>query len=239
MKNENKGIIGKIILCALIAVVGLGLVVAAFVVPEIYADDMLKWIVIGLGAVIAVACIIAIVVLGKKAAKLKEQQSDAINLDAGSIDPTAANAHAMGSERTVVNYIPNQNAYDFVNQGEMQSMESKFEQIGKMERTQFVIYIAKLFSHKGYEIKFTPVVDNHGVDMIAEKNGTSYALYCLHSQKISSAEDISPVVGGKKFYNTSNAMVITNMFFDKTAVEYARSEKVSLIDRAILIDDFM
>jgi HJR/Mrr/RecB family endonuclease len=138
-----------------------------------------------------------------------------------------------------VNYIPSQNVYDFVNVGKVQTIEEKFDQIGKMDQAQFVIYFAKLFSIKGYNVKLTPVADNFGIDMLVEKAGTAIAVSCVRSQIVLSADALAAAINGRNHYGTYHAMVLTNTFFDRSAVELAKKEGLSLVDREVLIDEFL
>ena len=140
---------------------------------------------------------------------------------------------------TNVQYIPSMEAYEFINMGIYQSLEEKFDQISKMDHTQFIIYVAKLFSRKGYQVKLTPVVDNYAIDLIVEKMGVTIAVGCLLTNKVLCKEDVVCVRKGKDHYHVQNCMALTNMYFDRTALEYAREEKMSLVDRNILAEDFM
>ena len=140
---------------------------------------------------------------------------------------------------TNVQYIPSMEAYQFINMGSYQTLEEKFDQISKMDHTQFVIYIARLFSRKGYQVRLTPVVDNYGIDLVVEKMGVTIAVGCLLTNKVLCKDDIVGVRYGKDHYHVQNCMVLTNMYFDRTALDYAREEKMSLVDRNILAEDFM
>ncbi|MCH5160329.1 MAG: restriction endonuclease [Clostridiales bacterium] len=140
---------------------------------------------------------------------------------------------------TNVKYIPSMEAYEFINMGSYQTLEEKFNQISQMDHTQFVIYVARLFSRKGYQVKLTPVVDNYGIDLIVEKMGVAIAVCCLLSNKVLCKEDITFVCKGKDHYYVQNCMALTNMYFDRTALDFARAEKMSLVDRNILAEDFM
>lgn len=142
-------------------------------------------------------------------------------------------------QEATVTYIPSREAYDSINMGQYQSVEEKFDQISKMDKTQFVIYVARLFSRKGYQVKLTPVVDNHDIDMLVEKMGVTIAVGCLISGRILCKEDIVCVKNGRSYYGVNNSMALTNMYFDRTALDYAKAEHMSLVDRNILAEDFM
>ncbi|MCH5153519.1 MAG: restriction endonuclease [Clostridiales bacterium] len=138
-----------------------------------------------------------------------------------------------------VTYIPSKEAYDFVMMGQYQTLEQKFEEIGKMDKTQFVIYVARLFSRKGYQVKLTPVVDNHDIDLLVEKMGVTIAVGCILTNKVLCRDDIVCVKNGRSYYGVNNSMALTNMYFDRTALDYAKEEHMSLVDRNVLAEDFM
>ena len=138
-----------------------------------------------------------------------------------------------------VTYIPSREAYETINMGQYQTIDAKFDQISKMDKTQFVIYVARLFSRKGYQVKLTPVVDNHDIDLLVEKMGVTIAVGCLISSRILCKEDIVCVKNGRSYYGVNNSMALTNMYFDRTALDYAKAEHMSLVDRNILAEDFM
>ncbi len=138
-----------------------------------------------------------------------------------------------------VTYVPSQEAYQFVHMGTAQSVDDKFEQISKMDKTQFVVYIARLFSSKGYQVKLTPVMDNYDIDLLVEKSGVSLAVGCLLSDRVLTADDVKCVVAGKAYYPVGGCLALTNTFFDRSALDYARSQGMSLVDRNIIAQDFM
>ena len=126
-----------------------------------------------------------------------------------------------------------------IHMGERQSTEEKFAEIAKMDKTQFVIYCARLFGLNGYSVKITPVLSNRSVDLVVEKGGETIAVGCVKSDRLLSEQDVRPVAEGSAFYNTSKSMVFTNMYFDKTAVAYAAAHNVALVDRTAVIQNYM
>ncbi len=190
---------------------------------------------IGLSALAVLILIIGISVGVKVKRKQKsEQQKPEIVGDVeASLDNSTVNAG------TTVMYVPSCEVANFVQMGSYQTVEEKFDQIAKMDKTQFVIYVARLFSRKGYQVKLTPVFDNYGIDMLVEKMGVIIAVGCVLTNKILGATDIQAIVEGRTHYPASNAMALTNMYFDRTALEFAKANKMSLVDRVILTEDFM
>ena len=124
--------------------------------------------------------------------------------------------------------------------GVSQSIEEKFDEIYKMDHTQYVIYVAKLFANRGYSIKLTPIVDNFGIDMVVEKGDKKSTLTCFNRrEKLITANDLQLVLDGFKKYDAKSAIVVTSTYFDRSAVDFARQEHLSLIDRGLLAEDFM
>ena len=114
-----------------------------------------------------------------------------------------------------------------IHMGERQSTEEKFAEIAKMDKTQFVVYAARLFGYRGYRVKFTPVIDNYDVDLLVEKMGVTIAV------------GVAPVAEGRRYYHASAVMVVTNSYFDRSALDYAKQNNLSLVDRNVLSQDFM
>lgn len=126
-----------------------------------------------------------------------------------------------------------------IHMGERQGTEEKFAEIAKMDKTQFVVYAARLFGYRGYRVKFTPVIDNYDVDLLVEKMGVTIAVGCVLSDKVLSAQDVAPVAEGRRYYHASAVMVVTNSYFDRSALDYAKQNNLSLVDRNVLSQDFM
>lgn len=183
---------------------------------------------IGVGIIGIIVCVALYRKIDRRVEKAKKEQLERIERQ--------AKAEAEGSQ---VRYIPAHEAAELVTVGKYQTLEEKFAQIGKMDRTQFVIYVARLFSRKGYQVKLTPVIDNHDIDLLVEKMGVVIAVGCLISNRVLCKEDIVRVRDGRLYYNVSSCMALTNMYFDRTALEFAQTERMSLVDRNILAEDFI
>ena len=112
------------------------------------------------------------------------------------------------------------------------------EQISKMDKTQFVVFVARQFSKKGYQVKLTPVVDNNNVDVLLTHLGATIAVGVVHSQTVLSVEQIQPVLLGATTYNASEVIVVTNNYFDRSAVDFAKRKGVSLVDRTLLLMEY-
>lgn len=128
---------------------------------------------------------------------------------------------------------------DAVVMGRRQSIEEKFREISKMDKPQFVVYVARLFSYKGYQVKFTPVVDNYDIDLLAEKSGETIAVGCILADKTLGKDNVAYVKNGRSHYNAKSTIALTNTTFDKSARDYAKAERITLVDRDVLAKDYM
>ncbi len=226
MKKTNIRLGLCLLISLLLVLGGVALVCCALLLPVISNSSYYKLCLWG-GAAVSVVCVVVCIVLMARLNKA-----------------TFTSASIRGESEEVVvdadkiNYIPSQNVFDFVTMGNHQTVEEKFAQIALMDKTQFVIYMAKLFSLRGYQVRLTTVVDNRNIDMLVEKKGVIIAVGCIKSDKVLSVADVASVKEGLKYYNAHSAMALTNTYFDRSALEFARAESMSLVDRTILMEDF-
>ena len=108
------------------------------------------------------------------------------------------------------------------------------DDVDNMPGPTFESYVAKLMEHHGYTTQVTPESEHVGVDLIAQKEGETYAVQCKHHSTLVSRNAISEAVAGKPHYGCSKAMVVTNRFFMPGAKDLARSTNCLLVDRDLL-----
>lgn len=94
----------------------------------------------------------------------------------------------------------------------------------------------RLLESNGFEnIRNTPASGDYGIDILAEKDGISYAIQCkCYSNNIGN-KAVQEAFSGKQFYNCMVAVVFTNSHFTKSAIETAKATNVLLWDREKLI----
>lgn len=216
-------------------------------------SDILSLASLELGALATVLGFIAIVVCSAKLTKIEKQIKDAKadakrkanapkNLDGNKQDdavPVMPIEQLTASNGGPIVYVPALAAPEFVNMGDKQPVDEKFAQIARMDKTQFVVYVARLFSRKGYAVKLSPVVDNYCVDMLVEKQGVVTAVGVTLTTSLLSKKDIECVREGRRHYPANNVMVLTNSYFEVAAVDYAKEQGVALVDHNILASQFM
>lgn len=237
-------------LSILLLIIGVALVILYIVLPYFKTDDarlwsqMCLWVGVALtmmGLIVVFACIRSYRRADELKAKEKAQKLSTNRGDGGvnNVDEPHSYTAQPTSGNTQVIYIPNREAYEYMNVGNYQSLDDKFDQIARMDKTQFVIYMARLFSLKGYQVKLTPVMDNRDIDLLVEKMGVTIAVGCLLSNRILYKEDLVRIKHGKQYYGVCNCMALTNMYFDRSAIEYAKAERMSLVDRNVLANEFL
>lgn len=234
MAKKSGGYAKYFVWMTLAIIAGLAAILLPIVFSAAFSEQIYVAIMLVIGAVLLFFALLCLFV-GLVEKHKKQNQQDDGNLKNDAYDVVAPDE--ISDEK--VRYVPSESVYDFVHMGDRQSMEEKFNEISKMDKTQFVIYVARLFSRRGYQVKFTPVVDNYNVDLLVEKMGVTIAVGCLIASKVLCESDIRCVYEGSARYAVSNVMALTNMYFDKTAVDFAKRQRMSLVDRNILAEDFM
>lgn len=200
--------------------------------------------VLGISSICTLLAFVGIIVCAVKLSKINKAEKAALPAteQVGVIPQTTSQGSVeqlTSSNNGPIVYVPAVEAYNFVDMGDRQTVDQKFEQIARMDRTQFVVYVARLFSRKGYSVKLTPVIDNYCIDMVVEKHGVAIAVAVVPATRLLGRDDMVCVAEGRKHYPVNNAMVITNLYFDNTAVQFAREQCMSLVDRNVLASEFM
>ena len=93
----------------------------------------------------------------------------------------------------------------------------------------FKNYCAELLHVNGYvNISVTQTSGDSGIDILAEKDGISYAIQCKLSPSPVGISSVQEAFSGRQHYNRDIAVVMTNNLFAESAKELARSSGVKL-----------
>ena len=104
-----------------------------------------------------------------------------------------------------------------------------------MDGHDFEYYCADLLRYDGFsKITVTKGSNDQGVDIIAYKNGVKYAIQCKRYNNALGNKPVQEVNTGRVIYGCSQAIVLTNSYFTKGAIEAARATGVLLWDRTKL-----
>lgn len=106
-----------------------------------------------------------------------------------------------------------------------------------MSGLEFEEYTAWLLRKLGYsEVTVTKASGDQGIDVLANKDGTRYAIQCKNYTHKLDNTSVQEAYAGKTFYNCDFGVVITNRTFTQGAQELANSIGVLLWDRSVLQD---
>ena len=99
-----------------------------------------------------------------------------------------------------------------------------------MDGRSFEIEVAKLFKHRGYQVKVARMGADGGVDIVMEKDGERIAVQCkAHARKISEgvARDLYGVLHA---YNYNRGILVTLNGVSSNTSEFCKSKKDKPID---------
>lgn len=104
--------------------------------------------------------------------------------------------------------------------------------IDYMDGHDFEYWCADLLKYNGFtNIAVTRGSGDQGVDIIASKNGSKYAIQCKRYSKKLGNKPVQEVNTGKTIYGCQYAIVMTNSYFTLGAISAARAVGVTLWDR--------
>lgn len=101
-----------------------------------------------------------------------------------------------------------------------------------MTGVDFELFCADLLRKLGFvNVEPTKASGDHGADILAEKDGITYAIQCkCYSSNIGNAA-VQQALAGKQYYQKDIAVVLTNQYFTTQAKEEAAKFGVKLWDR--------
>jgi restriction system protein len=112
----------------------------------------------------------------------------------------------------------------------------KLSNIDNMSGQDFEYYVAKLMRSRGYSVQVTKGSGDLGVDLIVQSGITKYAVQTKRYDKKVPRTAVSDAVAGMKIYDCNIAMVITNNYFQKGAIDLAKVNNCILVDRNVLTE---
>lgn len=117
------------------------------------------------------------------------------------------------------------------------SPENYISDYDLMDGHEFEHFCANIMSMNGFDnVEVTRGSGDHGIDILAEKDGISYAVQCkCYSSNIGNSA-VQQAHTGKSLYHKDIAVVMTNRYFTAQAKEEAGSLGVKLWDREKLND---
>ena len=104
-----------------------------------------------------------------------------------------------------------------------------------MEGHEFEYYCAELLQKNGFiEVEVTKGSGDYGADILAEKDGVTYAIQCKCYTAPIGVKAIQEAHAGRDYYDCMVGAVLTNQYFTTPAVDAAKKLKILLWDRGYL-----
>lgn len=104
-----------------------------------------------------------------------------------------------------------------------------------MEGHEFEYYCADLLKNRGFlEVEVTRASGDYGVDILAEKDGVTYAIQCKCYDGPVGVKAVQEAYAGRDYYDRMVGAVMTNRYFTDPAVKAAKKLKILLWDRGYL-----
>lgn len=105
-------------------------------------------------------------------------------------------------------------------------------QVDAMDGHSFEHWCAEILSKNGFSnVSVTPGSGDHGVDVLAEKDGIRYAVQCKCYSHDLGNTPVQEVYAGKEMYRCQVGVVMTNRYFTAGAKALAEQTRVLLWDR--------
>ncbi len=118
-----------------------------------------------------------------------------------------------------------------------QSNLSPIQKVDNMTGSQFEIYMEQYFKRKGYQTLRTPASGDWGIDLIILTKTERIGIQLKRYSKKVSLQAVQEVLGGFEYYKLTKGMVITNNYFQQSAITLAKksSKPIVLWNRDMLI----
>lgn len=116
-----------------------------------------------------------------------------------------------------------------------QARRRRPDDIDLMEGHDFEEFCASLLRKEGFlEVEVTKGSGDYGIDILAEKDGVTYAIQCKCYATPVGVKAVQEAYAGRDYYDRMVGAVLTNQYFTTPAVEAAKRLKILLWDRGYL-----
>jgi restriction system protein len=112
--------------------------------------------------------------------------------------------------------------------------DASMRAIDAMSGTEFEDYVASRLRRAGWQVTYTSVVGDYGVDLIAHRDGKSVAIQCKRHGKSVGIAAVQQVVSGARHHGCAKSIVISNQEFTRAARQLAVTHDCQLIGRRAL-----
>ena len=106
------------------------------------------------------------------------------------------------------------------------------EDMDLMEGHDFEYFCAELLQRSGFgDVEVTRGSGDYGVDILAEKDGVTYAIQCKCYSAPVGVKAVQEAYAGRDYYDRMVGAVLINQYFTAPAAEAAKKLKILLWDR--------
>jgi restriction system protein len=113
--------------------------------------------------------------------------------------------------------------------------ERRVSRMDELEGHDFEFFCADLLQAQGFiDVEVTRGSGDFGVDILAEKDGVTYAVQCKRYSGPVGVEAVLRTYGGQAYYERMVGAVMTNQYFTSPAVEAAKKLHILLWDRGYM-----
>lgn len=117
----------------------------------------------------------------------------------------------------------------------IRKQRKKTDAFEDMEGHEFEFFCADLLRDRGFvEVEVTRGSGDYGIDILAEKDGITYAIQCKRYGTPVGVKAIQEAYAGRDYYDRMVGAVMTNQYFTSPAVEAAGKLKILLWDGGYL-----
>ena len=104
------------------------------------------------------------------------------------------------------------------------NLKMKPRHFDELEGHEFEYYCAEVLRKKGFiDVEVTKGSGDYGVDILAEKEGVTYAIQCKCYTAPIGVKAIQEAYAGRDYYDRMVGAVLTNQYFTTPAVEAAKN----------------
>lgn len=104
-------------------------------------------------------------------------------------------------------------------------------EVDNMSGLEFEQFLKPIFERQGYMVNVTQGSGDYGADLLLRKGFKKYVLQAKRYSGNIGISAVQQVVAAVNYYNAQGAIVVTNQYFTKAAVQLAKANNVDLIDR--------
>lgn len=111
----------------------------------------------------------------------------------------------------------------------------RYDGIDEMDGHEFEYFCAELLERQGFtDVEVTRGSGDFGVDILAEKDGVTYAVQCKRYQGSVGVDAVLQTYAGRDYYDRMVGAVMTNQYFTTPATKAAEKLRILLWDRGYM-----